>query len=168
MRRRAGPWRCCFASDSSHPKDVTVILPQDLRDIIAWHIETYLVPREVKGTTRPNLTSGKRAASELLFPACTGSLQSSSTLQKPFAVVSEAMKKETNGKFTKRITPKGMRRTNKDLLRAAGINDIVAMAVNSHLSKDMHKHYSTVSQREMSDAVAAVIDLAGYREAMGR
>jgi hypothetical protein len=32
----------------------------------------------------------------------------------------------------------------------------------------MNRHYSTVSQREMNEAVAAVIDLAGYREAMGR
>jgi len=32
----------------------------------------------------------------------------------------------------------------------------------------MHKLYSTVSQREMNEAVAAVIDLAGYSEAMGR
>jgi hypothetical protein len=31
----------------------------------------------------------------------------------------------------------------------------------------MHAHYSTVSQEEMNKAVAAIIDLAGYREAMG-
>ena len=62
----------------------------------------------------------------------------------------------------------GMRRTSKDLLRAAGVRDIVAMAINNHLDDRMHAHYSTVSQEEMSQAVAAVIDLAGYREAMGR
>jgi hypothetical protein len=32
----------------------------------------------------------------------------------------------------------------------------------------MHRHYSTVSQRDMNEAVAAVIDLAGYREAIKR
>ena len=42
------------------------------------------------------------------------------------------------------------------------------MALNSHLSEDMRPHYSTVSRREKSEAVAKVIDLAGYREAMGR
>ena len=78
------------------------------------------------------------------------------------------MKQETNDKFRKRITSKGMRRTNKDILRAAGVRDIVAMALNSHLTEGMHKLYSTVSQREMNEAVAAVIDLAGYSEAMGR
>jgi len=64
-----------------------------------------------------------------LFPSRNGGLQSSSTLQKPFEHVSAAMKKATNGKFQKRITPMGMRRTNKDLLRAAGVRDIVAMAI---------------------------------------
>jgi|HubBroStandDraft_1064217.scaffolds.fasta_scaffold126134_2 hypothetical protein len=78
------------------------------------------------------------------------------------------MKSETNGKFTKRISPKGMRRTSKDLLRAAGVRDLVAMALNSHLSESMHKRYSTVSPAEVNAAVAAVIDLAGHREAMGR
>ena len=39
--------------------------------------------------------------------------------------------------------------------------------LNSHLAPDMHRHYSTVSQEEMNEAVAKVIDLASYREAMG-
>jgi hypothetical protein len=38
-------------------------------------------------------------------------------MQKPFKIASEAMTKETNGKFQKLITPKGMRRTSKDLVR---------------------------------------------------
>ena len=54
------------------------------------------------------------------------------------------------------------------VLRAAGVRDIVAMEINNHLDEDMHRHYSTVSEAEKSEAVAAVIDLAGYREAMGR
>jgi hypothetical protein len=60
-----------------------------------------------------------------------------------------------------------MRRANKDILRAAGVRDIAAMALHSHLAPDMHRLYSTMSQREMNEAVAKVIDLAGYREAMG-
>jgi hypothetical protein len=31
----------------------------------------------------------------------------------------------------------------------------------------MHAHYSTIGAAEMGQAVAKVIDLAGYREAMG-
>ena len=153
---------------TKNAEDVTVVLPDELRKILAWHESTFLVPCVVKGTERPNLTAAKRAKSELLFPSRRGGLQSISTLQKPFEAISEAMKKETHGAFRKRITPMGMRRTNKDALRAAGVRDLVAMALNSHLTEGMHRHYSTVSQREMNEAVAAVIDLAGYREAMGR
>ena len=157
------------AMDSTkNAEDVTVTLPVELREILAWHTETFLVTRNVKGTDRPNLTASKRSASELLFPSRTGAFQSCSSLQKPFANVSEAMKMESGGKFRKVITPKGMRRTSKDLLRAAGVRDLVAMALNSHLSESMHRHYSTVSQSEMNEAVAAVVDLAAYREAMGR
>lgn len=153
---------------TKNAEDVTVILPEELRKILAWHEATFLVPRNVAGTDRPNLTASKRAASELLFPSRKGGLQSISTLQKPFETISDAMKKETNGTFRKLITPKGMRRTNKDILRAAGVRDIVAMALNSHLTPDMHRHYSTVSQHEMNEAVAAVVELASYRVAMGR
>jgi len=91
----------------------TVTLPVELREILAWHEATFLVARNVAGTDRPNLTASKRSASELLFPSRAGGFQSTSSLQKPFANISEAMKKETSGKFTKVITPKGMRRTSK-------------------------------------------------------
>jgi hypothetical protein len=41
------------------------------------------------------------------------------------------------------------------------------MDLNSHLDPDMHAHYSTISSDETTDAIAKVIDLAGYRAAMG-
>jgi integrase len=166
--RRSHTRGSAVMATTKNAEDVIVTLPGELREILAWHESIFLVPCVVKGTMRPNLTASKRAASDLLFPSRKGGFQSSSCLQKPFEAVSEAMKTATNGKFTKRVTPKGMRRTSKDLLRAAGVRDIVAMAINSHLDEGMHRHYSTVSQREMNEAVAAVIDLAGYREAMGR
>ncbi len=68
-------------------------------------------------------------------------------------------------KFTKAITPEGVRRTNKDLMRAAGVRDIVAMAIPNHLDDEMHAHYSTVSGAEMTNAVAQMIDLATFRKA---
>ena len=37
---------------------------------------------------------------------------------------------------------------------------------SNHLDEGMHAHDSTVSDAEKSAAVVAVIDLAGYREAM--
>ena len=94
-------------------------------------------------------------------------MQSTTSLWRPFAVVSAAMAKETKGKFSKIVTAKGMRRTSKDLLRAAGVRDLVAMSINSHLDEGMHAHYSTVSAVETADALAKVVSLAGYRAAMG-
>jgi hypothetical protein len=57
---------------TKNAEDLTVILPNELRDILAWHQATFLVPRNVAGTDRPNLTASKRAASDLLFPSRKG------------------------------------------------------------------------------------------------
>lgn len=115
---------------------------------------------------KPRVTRDRMAKSDLLFPAGrTGLFLSTTALWKPFASVSAAMTKAMGGTFTKAITPEGMRRTNKDLMRADGVRDIVAMAVSNHLDDAMHAHYSTVSQTEMTQAVAQVIDLAAFRRA---
>jgi hypothetical protein len=146
-------------------EDVTLILPPDLREILSWHIEEQLVEDD-PGDRKPRVTRARMAKSALLFPAGrTGSFLSTTALWKPFASVCAAMTKATEGKFTKAITPKGMRRTNKDLMRAAGVRDIVAMAISNHLDDEMHAHYSTVSGAEMTNAVAQVIDLAAFRTA---
>ncbi|MFO0741217.1 MAG: hypothetical protein U0270_35285 [Labilithrix sp.] len=146
-------------------EDVVITLPKDLRDILAWHVEEQLAADD-PDDRKPRLTRKRMAESELLFPAGrTGTFRSTTSLWKPFAAVSAAMTEATGGKFTKTITPKGMRRTNKDLMRAAGVRDIVAMAVANHLDDEMHAHYSTVSSDEMTCAVAQVIDLAAFRRA---
>lgn len=146
-------------------QDVTIILPPDLRDILQWHIDEQLAADDPEDR-KPRITRERMAKSELLFPAGrTGRFLSTTALWKPFASVSAEMKKATEGKFTKVITPKGMRRTNKDLMRAAGVRDIVAMAISNHLDDEMHAHYSTVSGQEMTQAVAQVIDLAAFRKA---
>lgn len=146
-------------------QDVTIVLPTDLRAILDWHIDEQLAADD-PDDRKPRITRDRMAKSELLFPAGrTGGFLSTTALWKPFASVSAAMTEATEGKFTKLITPKGMRRTNKDLMRAAGVRDIVAMAVSNHLDEEMHAHYSTVSGNEMTQAVAQVIDLAAFRKA---
>jgi integrase len=160
--------RGAFVMESTkNAEDTAIILPATIRDILSWHEEAFLVGRKVQGGYRENKTASRRAASELLFPSRTGGLQSTTSLWKPFEVLTDAMKKEMGGKFTKVITPKAMRRTSKDLMRACGVPDLVAMQINSHLDPEMHAHYSTIGAAEMGQAVAKVIDLAGYREAMG-
>jgi len=61
--------------------------------------------------------------------------------------------------FTKTITPKSMRRTNKDLLRQEGVSQLVAQSINSHHDPKMHAHYSTISDAEKTGALAKVIRL---------
>jgi hypothetical protein len=78
-----------------------VPLPQDIVEILSWHVETQLDPRQLKNKE------------QLLFPVAKGAdFRSMSSLAKPFAKVAEAIGVEF--KFTQR----GMRRTYNDLSRA--------------------------------------------------
>jgi hypothetical protein len=79
-------------------------------------------------------------------------------LGKPFDDVSKIMRERVPG-FTKTITPKSMRRTNKDLLRNEGVSQLVAQAISSHHDPKMHAHYSTISDAEKASALAKVIRL---------
>jgi integrase len=83
-------------------EDVTMILPPTLREIIAWHVATFLVPRNVKGAYRPCLGAERRAASDLLFPSRTGRYLSTTSLWKPFTNVCARMKEETGGSNSSR------------------------------------------------------------------
>lgn len=154
---------------SKNATDVTLVLPRELVEVIEWHIATFLVSDD-PAKRKPRITRAKMAASNLLFPSSkTGELMNTTALRKPFEAVSRMMMEETKGSstpFTKVITPKGMRRTNKDLMRSAGVPDVVSMAIANHLDEEMHNHYSTVSQTEMHDALARVIRLADYRQAL--
>jgi hypothetical protein len=114
--------------------------------------------------TRPGAFDGPArrpwiTASDLLFPSgATGSFQVAGRLGKPFDDVSKIVRERVPG-FTKTITPKSMRRTNKDLLRNEGVSQLVAQAINSHHDPKMHAHYSTISDAEKTGALAKVIRL---------
>lgn len=126
---------------------------------LQWHIDTYLTYTfDPENEKRPNRTRIRMAKSELLFPSgATGSFQVAGRLGKPFDDVSQVMRERVSG-FRKTITPKSMRRSNKDLLWQEGISQLVAQAINSH-DDVMHKHYSTVSEVEKGAALAKVIHL---------
>ena len=64
--------------------------------------------------------------SELLFPRYPGMLISRSTLGRAIASAAQAVGRG------KRFTPHGMRRTNKDRLRRAGVSPVVSMALSGH------------------------------------
>jgi len=103
------------------------------------------------------LPQGPMDDSIFLFPSTTGGMRSRSVLDKPFADVRQALG------WSLRLTPRGMRRTFKDLARQANVSDIVSKAISGHETERMHKHYSTAQLTEMRDAVAKVISIATAR-----
>lgn len=119
-------------------------LPTEILDVLRSHIDDF---------------NDKQRESDLLFPTRSGGFRSPSVLDKPFKLVA--------GKIglTKRITPKGMRRTFQDLARAAQIGDVVTRSISGHATKEMRLHYSTPYASEQREGIAKVIELAGVRKA---
>jgi hypothetical protein len=66
--------------------------------------------------------------------------------------------------WTKKLTPRAMRRTFQDLARAAEVRDIVTRSVSGHSTEAMQRHYSTVSGQEQKAGLAKVGSLAKFRE----
>lgn len=121
-------------------------LPAELVDVLRWHVA--------------RLPPGKQADSELLFPSVKGSYRARSVLDKPFAAVAKAIA------LTKRLTPRGMRRTFQDLARAANVTDLVTRSISGHATEEMQQHYSTVPGEEQRGALAAVVSLADFKGAL--
>ncbi len=96
-----------------------------------------------------------QVASDLLFPAVTGKMRTRSVLDKPFRRAAKAI----GLPFT--LTPRGLRRSFKDLARAVDVSDVVAKAISGHTTDDMHLLYSTASKAEVTSAIGAVSDLVG-------
>jgi hypothetical protein len=125
-------------------RDNTIYLPAVLLKILKWHCDTQMVTDAMR-------------ESELLFPAKEGGFRSRSCLDKPFKAVTAAcgMKKV--------ITPKAMRRTFKDLARAAKLEAIVGKAISGHQTDAMHLLYQTANENEVSQGIARVISIASRR-----
>jgi hypothetical protein len=94
---------------------------------------------------------GPMAESDLLFPAITGGLRSSSSLDKPFRAVTAALG------WSLKLTPRGMRRTFQDTTRDGGVEGVVTRAISGHQTEEMQEHYSTARQKEMLAAVTSVV-----------
>jgi len=142
--------------------DVTIVLPDAMRAILQWHIDTFLVERTIAGTKRINKSSQRMAASELLFPSPgKGSFQVAGRLGKPFDDVSKIMRERVPG-FTKTITPKSMRRTNKDLLRQEGVSPR-ASSPRARRSSRAHPREPAQKPRPVRSDRLLEIDPAGHR-----
>lgn len=125
--------------DTKNPK---VLLPATMAKVLKDHI---------KEMDADPIT----ASSELLFPSTvTGKMRSRSSLSKPFAVVAKLIG------LKKKITPKAMRRTFKDMTRAVGMEAVIRKAISGHQTDAMDLHYSTAHKPEVARALGNLFDLA--------
>jgi integrase len=123
-------------------KDQTIALPEDVMNVLREHAA---------------MLDYRGVQSELLFPSDVGGFHSASFLDKPFERVCAELK------LTKRITPRGMRRTQQDIFRAGNVHDVVTRSVSGHATASMQQHYSTAQLEEQRQAIASVVALADYR-----
>lgn len=118
-------------------KDGTIFLPPDVLAVLKEHVDG------LKGPMKD---------SELLFPSITGDLRSRTILQKPFAAIRKEMGIAT-------LTPRAMRRTFQDAMRAVGTSDVVTRSISGHATEEMQRHYSTPQQDEQKAAISRVLRL---------
>jgi hypothetical protein len=118
-------------------------LPQELMDILRWHVE--------------QLPEGPMRDSELLFPSTVGSFRTTNVFKKVFDDVCQVMC------LKKKISARAMRRTFQDLAREANVDRFVQRSICGHSTEEMSQLYSTVGQKEIERAVGKVISMAGYR-----
>ena len=127
-------------------KDTEIPLSAELLEMLRRHID--------------NLPPGPMRESPLLFPKVDGGVLSKETLWGIFGRLQRRLN------LTKKITPRGMRRTSKDLFRLSGTSQVVTMAINGHETDKMHHHYSTVNEVEIRTALSRATELAGLRRAV--
>lgn len=123
------------------------------------------LPAEVMAALKEHVESfddGPREESALLFPARHGGMLTRSVLDKPFAATGRAIG------LPFRLTPRGMRRTNKDLMRAAQVPDVVAKAISGHTTDAMHERYSTAASQEVREAIEQAARMVGGTKRAGK
>jgi integrase len=136
-----------------------VYLPEVVIAELRAHSELLSAPPISARGKPPMWWSKKMAESELLFPARTGGLRTSSVLDAPFRIVTKLVG------LPYKLTPRAMRRTFNDLAREAQVHDVVTRSITGHKTEAMHGLYSTADPVEQRDAIAKVIHLVTAREA---
>jgi integrase len=126
-------------------KDQRIALPSDVVAVLRDHVAML--------EFRDNAAS----RSDLLFPSDVGGFRAASCLDKPFAAACKALG------IAKHITPRAMRRTSQDMLRASDVRDVVTRSISGHATEAMTRHYSTVGLEEQREAIGRVVQLADYK-----
>ena len=140
------------------PRRITIVEPLQavLDEQRQWLLETQ----------HPGLESG------LVFPARPGNAKagrarrgsdevvwyrSGSALRKPLVLIA----KEAG---VPRVSPQGLRRSFEDLMREAGVEDLVRRAVAGWRSEKAQAIYATVKRKDRDAAAAAVVNLVNNED----
>ncbi len=140
--RRSHTRRAEVMEKTKTAKDQRIALPAAMVEVLRRHVAEFCKP----GT--------KEGECELLFPSAKGGFLSASVLDDVFERVGEEIG------LTYRVTPRAMRRTFKDLSRAAGLQKIVEGSISGHVTEAMDKRYSTVRPEEQREGLERVVLLA--------
>ena len=122
--------------------DQNIPLPDPVRRVLDAHI------------ARLNASTGPMGQSELMFPSTIGSFRARSVLDKPMNAVCKALK-------IPRVTPKGLRRTFKDVARSSKLDKVVEKSISGHQSDEMDFIYGTAFNSEKLEALETVIRAIG-------
>ena len=147
LNRRSHTYRQEIMERTKIGKDTEIPLSPELLDLLRRHVA--------------GLPAGPMRDSPLLFPNADGQVLARHRIWRVFSSVQATLG------LTKKITPRGMRRTSKDLLRMSGASQVVAMAINGHHTDAMHYHYSTVNESEVRDVLSRTVKLMGMDPAKG-
>lgn len=125
--------------------DQDIPLPDPVRKVLDAHI------------ARLDASTGPMGTSELLFPSTIGGFRARSVLDKPMQRVCKKLK-------IPKVTPKGLRRTFKDVARSSKLNKVVEKAISGHQSDEMDFIYGTAFNTEKLEALETVIRAIGLAD----
>lgn len=162
--RRSHTVKSEVMSGTKNGDDLIIKLAPEVLDVLAWHVDRLDRENERRAKRSPDLAAAM-AASDLLFPCepngrnSGGGFRSKDSLDRAFADVAQAIS------LPYRVTPRALRRSFQDLMRAGGVDPLVARAVCGHRTPAMQERYSTVALDEKREAMGKIISLASARAA---
>lgn len=125
--------------------DQTIPLPEVVQRVVNEHID------------RMEASTGLMKTSDLLFPSKKGSFRARSVLDDPMKMICSRL--DIPG-----VTPKGLRRTFKDIARSMKLDKVVEKSISGHKSDEMDFTYGTAFDSEKREALDAIIQAIGMSE----
>lgn len=139
VRRGAGRLGAIYET-TKQKRRYRITLPPVLLEVLRWHVAT-------------QIKEGPARDSDFLFPTENGKPRLATTMNKPFAEVSEQMG------LAFPLSVHGMRRTYNDMCLAAGVNNLVTRSISGHLTEKMQAEYTSVWAPLQTRAIDSVMAL---------